>query len=76
MTESDHKKAYQEYLKEKTFRTVVIYFAIKNKYVFYQICGRYIRCYVLPVIVYFAGKNLRKISVLEYIYFLKTFYKI
>ena len=29
MTESDHKKAYQEYLKEKTFRTVVIYFAIK-----------------------------------------------
>jgi hypothetical protein len=34
MTESDHKKAYQEYLKEKTFRTVVIYFAIKNKYVF------------------------------------------
>jgi hypothetical protein len=50
MTESDHKKAYQEYLKEKTFRTVVIYFTIKNKYVFYQICGRYIRCYVLPVI--------------------------
>jgi hypothetical protein len=50
MTESDHKKAYQEYLKEKTFRTVVIYFAIKNKYFFYQICGRYIRCYVLPVI--------------------------
>jgi CRISPR/Cas system-associated exonuclease Cas4 (RecB family) len=34
MTESDHKKAYQEYLKEKNFRTVVIYFAIKNKYVF------------------------------------------
>jgi hypothetical protein len=34
MTESDHKKAYQEYLKEKTFRTVVIYFAIENKYVF------------------------------------------
>ena len=34
MTESDHKKAYQEYVKEKTFRTVVIYFAIKNKYVF------------------------------------------
>jgi hypothetical protein len=34
-TESDHKKTYQEYLKEKTFRTVtVIYFAIKNKYVF------------------------------------------
>ena len=31
-----HKKAYQEYLKEKTFRTVldVIYFGIKNKYVF------------------------------------------
>jgi hypothetical protein len=29
MTESDHKKAYQEYLKEKTFRTVVIHFAIK-----------------------------------------------
>ena len=28
------KKAYQEYKKEKTFRTVVIYFAIKNKYVF------------------------------------------
>jgi hypothetical protein len=50
MTESDHKKVYQEYLKEKTFRTVVIRFAIKNKYVFYQICGRYIRCYVLPVI--------------------------
>ena len=25
MTESDHKKAYQEYLKEKTFRTVVVY---------------------------------------------------
>jgi Na+/melibiose symporter-like transporter len=48
MTESDHKKAYQEYLKEKTFRTVVIYFAIKI--CFYQICGRYIRCYVLPVI--------------------------
>ena len=45
MTESDHKKAYQEYLKEKTFRTVVIYFAIKV--CFYQICGRYIRCYVL-----------------------------
>ena len=39
MTESDHKKAYQEYLKEKTFRTVVIYFAIK-------ICF-YLRCYVL-----------------------------
>jgi hypothetical protein len=34
MTESDHKKAYPEYLGEKTFRTVVIYFAIKNKYVF------------------------------------------
>jgi hypothetical protein len=34
MTESDHKKTYQEYLKEKTFRTVVIYFAIKNKYLF------------------------------------------
>ena len=34
MKESDHKKAYQEYLKVKTFRTVVIYFAIKNKYVF------------------------------------------
>ena len=34
MTESDHQKAYQEYLKEKPFRTVVIYFAIKNKYVF------------------------------------------
>jgi sugar phosphate permease len=49
MTESDNKKAYQEYLKEKTFRTVVIHFAIKNK-CFYQICGRYIRCYVLPVI--------------------------
>ena len=32
--EADHKNAYQEYLKEKTFRTVVIYFAIKNKYVF------------------------------------------
>ena len=32
MTESDHKKGYQEYLKEKTFRTT--YFAIKNKYVF------------------------------------------
>ena len=46
MTESDHKKAYQEYLKEKTFRTVVIYFAIKIK-CFYQICGSYIRCYVL-----------------------------
>ena len=45
MTESDHKKAYQEYLKEKTFRTVVKYFAIKI--CFYQICGRYIRCYVL-----------------------------
>jgi hypothetical protein len=29
MTESDHKKVYQEYVKEKTFRTVVIYFAIK-----------------------------------------------
>jgi hypothetical protein len=28
--QEDHKKAYQEYLKEKTFRTVVIYFAIKN----------------------------------------------
>ena len=43
-----------KFLKEKSFRTVlvVIYFAIKNKYVFYhyQICGRYIRCYVLPVI--------------------------
>ena len=25
-------KAYQEYLKEKTFRTVVIYFAIKNMF--------------------------------------------
>ena len=48
MTESDHKKAYQEYLKEKTFRTVVIYFAITI--FFYQICGHYIRCYVLPVI--------------------------
>ena len=34
MTESDHKKAYQEYFGGKTFRTVVIYFAIKNKYVF------------------------------------------
>ena len=34
--ETGHKKAYQEYLKEKTFRTVlvVIYFGIKNKYVF------------------------------------------
>jgi hypothetical protein len=50
MTESDHKKAYQEYLKEKTFRTVVIYFAIKINMFFYQICGRYIRCYVLLVI--------------------------
>jgi hypothetical protein len=29
MTKSDHKKTYQEYLKEKTFRAV-----IKNKYVF------------------------------------------
>ena len=48
MTESDHKKACQEYLKEKTFRTVVIYFGIKKG--FYQICGRYIRCYVLSVI--------------------------
>ena len=48
MTESDHKKAYQEYLKKKTFGTVVKYFAIKIR--FYQICGRYIRCYVLPVI--------------------------
>ena len=28
-------KAYQEYLKEKTFKTVVLYFAIK-KYVFIQ----------------------------------------
>jgi hypothetical protein len=26
MTESDHKKAYQEYLKEKTFTAVVIFF--------------------------------------------------
>ena len=25
-------KAYHEYLKEKTFRTVVIYFAIKNMF--------------------------------------------
>jgi hypothetical protein len=25
-------KAYQEYLKEKSFRTVVIYFAIKNMF--------------------------------------------
>ena len=34
--ETGHKKAYQEYLKEKTFRTVlvVIYFCLKNKYVF------------------------------------------
>jgi hypothetical protein len=28
MTESDHQ-VYQEYLKEKTFTTVVIHFAIK-----------------------------------------------
>jgi hypothetical protein len=28
---SDHKKAYQEYLKEKTCRTVVVYFAMKKK---------------------------------------------
>jgi hypothetical protein len=27
-------------------------------------------------IVCFAGKNLRKVSVLKYIYFFKTFYKI
>ena len=26
MPESDHKKSYQEYLKEKTFRAVVIFF--------------------------------------------------
>ena len=32
MTESDHKKAYQEYLKEKTFRTVVIYFCDKSMF--------------------------------------------
>jgi Na+/melibiose symporter-like transporter len=44
MTESDHKKAYQEYLKEKTFRTVVIYYAIKV--CFYQICGLYTLLYV------------------------------
>jgi hypothetical protein len=50
MTESDHKKAYQELMEKKTFRIVVIHFAIKI--CFYQICGRYIRirCYVLPVI--------------------------
>ena len=42
MTESDHRKAYQEYLKEKTFRTVVIHFDIKKG--FYQICGRYTGC--------------------------------
>jgi hypothetical protein len=29
MTEADHKKAYEETHGEKTFRTVVIYFAIK-----------------------------------------------
>ena len=32
---------------EVRIRTVVINFTIKNKYVFYQICGSYIRCYVL-----------------------------
>ena len=37
MTESDHKKAYQEYLKEKTFRTVVIYFAIKIFFIKYAV---------------------------------------
>jgi hypothetical protein len=29
MTESDHKKAYQEFLKEKAFITVVIFFLLK-----------------------------------------------
>jgi hypothetical protein len=44
--EAGHEKAYQELLEKKTFRTVlvVIYCVIKNKYVFYQTCGRYIRC--------------------------------
>jgi hypothetical protein len=55
--EADHKKAYQELLEKKTFRTVVIYFAIKQ-YVFY----RYIRCYVLPVI------NFRRLSVCIYVH--------
>jgi hypothetical protein len=36
--EADHKKTYQELLEKK------------NPFVFYQIGGRYIRCYVLPVI--------------------------
>jgi hypothetical protein len=35
---SDHKKAYQELFGEKTFRTVVIYFAIKNNYFFICAC--------------------------------------
>ena len=48
MTKSDHTKAYQELMEKKTFRKVAIHFAIKI--CFYQICGRYIRCYVWPVI--------------------------
>ena len=106
MTESDHKKAYQEYLKEKTFRTVVIYFAIKNKYVFIKYavviyvamcCQSLATLGCMHILTYdifvhqsggrvrqiaraeragFAGKSLHKISVLKYIYFFKTFYKI
>ena len=36
MTESDHKKAYHARI-EVRIRTVVIYFAIKNRYVFYSL---------------------------------------
>ena len=48
MTESDHKKSYQEYMKEKK-TLVVIHFAIKICFLS-NICDRYIRCYLLPVI--------------------------
>jgi hypothetical protein len=44
MTESDHKKAYQEYLKEKTFRTVVIYFAITMFYIKYAVVIYVVMC--------------------------------
>jgi hypothetical protein len=104
--ESDHKKTYQEYLKEKTFRTVVICFAIKNKYVFIKYtvviyvamcCQSLATLGCMHILMYsifvhqsggrvrqiaragragFAGKSLHKISVLKYIYFFKTFYKI
>jgi hypothetical protein len=45
MTESDHRKAYQEYLKEKTFRTVVIHFAIKICFIKYVVVIYVAMCY-------------------------------